>query len=66
MRLFSGLAAGVADRLSGSNLHGCVEVDLSRRPARHYSSLAWARRTNTVSSHSAKMKLNCHLNAPEG
>jgi len=29
MRLFGGLPAGVGNRLSGSNLDGCVEVDLS-------------------------------------
>src|SRR2546430_10027871 len=51
---------------SGGNLHGCVKIDLSRCPARHHSSPAWARRTNTVSPHSAEMKLNRHLDALEG
>src|SRR5205809_238056 len=51
---------------SGGNLYRCVKVDLSRCPARHYSSSAWAWRTNTVSPHSAEMKLNRRLDALEG
>src|SRR5437879_2253268 len=51
---------------SGGNLHGCVKIDLSRCPARHHSTPAWARRTNTVSPHSAEMKLNRNLYALEG
>jgi hypothetical protein len=65
MRLFGGLPAGVAKRSSGRNLHGRVEVDLSWCLARHHSSLAWARRANTVIPHSAEMELNGHLDAPE-
>src|SRR3989442_3584138 len=45
---------------------GCVKIDLLRCPARHHSSPAWARRTNTVSPHSAETKLNRHLDALEG
>ena len=36
MRLFGGLPPRVADALSGSHLHGRVEVDLSRGPAGHH------------------------------
>ena len=48
------------------HLHGCAKIDLSRCPARHYGSPAWARRTNTVSPHPSEMKLNRHLDALEG
>ena len=55
----------VAHLSSGGNLHRRVEVDLSRRLARHYGALTRSRRSNPISPHPAKMKLNRRLDTPE-